>query len=366
MKTKEILCIIPIILLLLIPNIVKGVEGDTELETPTQEETKLEENEKQAVWTDVSNLKLEVINNSSYGKVSYSLKVSGATEIKDHMYYTFITNSATEPELIIDESNNRVEYENVQIPGIYPVGSYNMDKHIEKNGDIYYWLLEQQKDSETNQYIHKFIVHGRKIERPKQLELGKRIEVGFYKDYTYVNLLVVKHTNTERKIKIKVGQVTDNSILLAIKNNESNALNKLLSYAKTEKSIYSETFAAQTQYDGVITSNQLIDNAYYYIYAELEDENGTYYPVEDVGLVQADIRSDGEFVLSKNIDWEMISSGEKTPEKTDNEKPEKDQTVAQGKIPQTGEMYTVLGIVVAFIAVTLVSAYKYNKYKGIK
>ena len=372
MKTKEILCILLIILALLIPTVVKAEDSDTELGTPTEETEKLEEDEEELTWTDISNLKVEVVKDSSVGRVSYKIEVTGATELKNHTYYTFITNGATEPELIYGRNNqiNEIELDYAYYGISTKTLSSNINKYIERNGDMYYWLLEEQRDSKTDQYVNKFIVSRRKIERPEQLALTKRITATFTKDDTFVTSHLPYDYNITRKAKVKVGQITDNTILLSLKNNESNALNKLLSYARTANSIYYDTLDLGELKRGVISSSNLIDNAYYYIYIELDDENGTYYPVEDVSFCQAyiDNAEKGEFRLTTYVSWNSFinDDGNNQQEESKDTTPPKDNTTASGTIPQTGEIYTILVSVIVLITVASVFAYKYNRYKGIK
>lgn len=179
-------------------------------------------------WSDTSNIDISVDD-------EYYLNVKGLTELSGHSYYVFITNSSKEPSITVDESNSVTNYTS------YFSTKHNFKKILEKNGDIYYWVCEEQRNYETGKREQKFIVSAKKIERPAQKSLGSRMTVYITSDYTASYLWEPYSHDIERKINLKIGKVTDNSILLSIKNNEKSALSKLLNYAKTAKALYATT-----------------------------------------------------------------------------------------------------------------------------
>lgn len=225
------------------------------------------------VWTDTSKATFTIDSN-------YYLNISNITELQHHYYYVFITNSSTEPKLELDDSSIITNHN-----GLFN-NKWDVKKFLEKKDDLYYWLCEEQFNYETGKREHKFIVSGKKLERPAQKAIGSRINCFFNYDGTGIYLYEPYDYQNTRNIKLKIGTITDNSILLALKNNESNALSRLLAYAKSANSIYTGTVVLGRS--NSITANMNINNkAYYYVYAVLDDENGKYYPVEDVSLYQA-------------------------------------------------------------------------------
>src|SRR5699024_6453451 len=96
-----------------------------------------------------------------------------------------------------------------------------------------------------------------------------------------------------RKFKIKIGLVTDKSLLQKIQKGDYSGITELLEYAKNNKAIYTADLTTtsanyfkseQALFDGI---KLLQDDAYYFIYVEFDDENGKYYPIEGVTLGQA-------------------------------------------------------------------------------
>lgn len=414
MRTKEtFINILLIVLLILMPAIVsaeneeitKGTKTTQETETNEEDEQQeqqgtsntngIEENEENEVnnknnlenegkdltdksnltWTDVSNLKLEVTRATSVGKVSYKLNVSGVSELKGHTYYTFITNGTKEPYMFsadVVEKDDILDVQGDAWQDIIPKGyNCNIDEYLELNGDIYYSLMEVQQVS--GKTFIKYIVSKRKLERPQQLPLGNRIACTFSNDRASFISSVVYSSKNDRnqRLKVKIGQITDTDILLSLKNNESNALEKLLAYAKTAKTIYYNTLIySNDNKDKLLKASDLVDNAVYFIYSELDDENGKYFPVEDIGYAQAliDDAKEGKFRLFTNIDWNFLINNEgnnNTPSPDITTPPTHDQTVSDGVLPQTGELKITFILFLALANISAICIYKYNKYKGI-
>jgi len=239
------------------------------------------------VWTDTTKAKFSVDS-------EYKLNVSGITELSNRSYYVFITPTATEPTV---ESDN---YSITNATYSFFSNQYDLVNFIEKNSDMYYWLCEKQMNYETGIREHKFIVSAKKLERPALKNIGSRINCYFFSDSTSTFLYEAHDYNSTRNIKLKIGTVTDNSILLAIKNKESNALSRLLAYAKSANSIYTGTVPLGNS-NSITSKMDLKHEGYYYVYMVLDDENGKYYPIEDISLYQACIGEE----IGKNL-WNYL------------------------------------------------------------
>lgn len=222
------------------------------------------------VWTDASKAKI-TINDLN------RLIIENVTEINTHRYYTFITNTATQPKLELEDGR-------IQNATQQSLGNINLSGIFEKTGDIYLYVCEEQISYDSGEIEHKFLLSS-KIERPAQKNFGSRMKAYFFSDYTSTFLNEPHDSNNNRNINLKIGRITDNSILLSIKNNEKNALSKLLSYAKSAESIYTGKIALGKS-ETITTNINIEHGSYYYVYMVLDDENGTYYPVEDVSLYQ--------------------------------------------------------------------------------
>lgn len=349
-----ILCIFMIIFLM--PNIIKAETGDgTNTGTGTGTDTEPDDS---LTWTDVERLRIS-INELLMG---YKLEVTGITQVQSHQYYMFFTNDKVEPTITLD-SDGKISSDN------YLSDVYITD-YIEKKDDIYLWICEQQKDEITNTYKQKFIVKAEEIKRPEQRKLGSRIYVALTSDDSTISING-PHSDNPRKVKLKVGKITDNSILLSIKNGEADSLNKLLSYAKTANSIYDDTIPVGKS-ETIIKNMELKHMDYYYIYSVLgtKDENGkdVYYPLEDISIVQANIVSNTGFKsLLTDLDWTGFQGQPSNPG-TD-KKPagsNSDGSTADKKIPQTGENITVIVALFVLAGLGTTLYFKNRQYREIK
>ncbi len=251
-------------------------------------------------------------------------------------------------------------------------------RYAELNQDMYIWIL-QEKRLESNYYDEngnyvsgktKFLVEGKKLTKAELPPLNLILDyfhIGHFDGISdiaednYSSITFNFPTATEnRKFTIKIGRVTDISILSKIQNNDYSGIVELLNYAKTHDSIYLQNLTTTSKgyyrndtalFDG----RQLLQNEeYYYIYVEFDDENGKYFPIEGVTLGQA-------WISPTSDDWDLWAYTSSNFQWNVN-----DDTVAKGKLPQTGATSAVL---ISFVGIALVGMFcykKYNKYKDIK
>lgn len=293
------------------------------------------------VWTDPSNIKFTVTED-------FYLKVTGLKE--DGKYYGFISNGKIAPTV---PDTGWIENENLPVtnkPG-FPISKY-----LEKSGDIYVWIYETQIVNNVRQ--NKCIIEAQKIERPALKKIGTRMKCYFFNSYTGTFLYEAHNYENARKINLKIGKVTDKNILRAIKNGETDCLQKLLDYAKNADSIYTGTVSLG-QSEAIANKLNLIDDEYYYVYMVLDDENGKYFPVEDVSLYQALVyeENNGEInknlfdYLDKNFKWNLGDDDTTI-----------DNTTATGKLPQTGASIVIYVAITLVIVAGVIFAVKYKKY----
>lgn len=325
------------------------------------------------IWTDVSKANVYIDKIRDGWRANTYLKIEGITELKNHTYLWYITYNNTEPTLKIDRYNKIDESEGEYIKSAVGDG-HSFDSYFEKNGDLYFWLYEEQKNNETGNYEHKILIKGQKLKRPEQEKLGNRINASFWWDKT-VALIVEPmelSTNEDRKVNVKIGKVTDNAILTSIKNGESDALSKLMAYAKSASPLYTGKVSVGTS-ESIIGKLNIINGAYYYAYVELDDEGGKYYPIEDISLYQGKIDEvDGRTYLKDTIDWEWLveepASTPQTPTEPIPTQPttNSDSTTATIQYPFAG-ISPILVISIAIIAViAIILKWKILKYKDIK
>lgn len=292
------------------------------------------------VWTDPSNIKFTVTED-------FYLKVTGLKE--DGKYYGFISNGKIAPTV---PDTGWIENENLPVtnkPG------FSISKYLEKSGDIYVWIYETQIVNNVRQ--NKCIIEAQKIERPALKEIGTRMKCYFLNEEISTHLFEAYSYENERKINVKIGKVTDKSILRAIKNGETDCLQKLLDYAKNADSIYTGTVPLGRS-ESITNKLNLVNDEYYYVYMVLDDENGKYFPVEDVSLYQAlTYEKDGK--TSKNL-FDYLNDNFKW--NLGNDDTTIDNTTATGKLPQTGASIVIYVAITLVIVAGVIFAIKYKKY----
>lgn len=348
------------------------------------------------VFTDFSN----AVFDTELNWTTDSLKISGIVPIEDTRidYRFFVTPTNERPELLVtkygyldtDNMSTTLLSKNTEENYIY---SNHFAKYSELNQDLYLWVI-QQNDLEKNYYndegtriscVCKYVVEGKKIERDdlpplnivlQSFDIGKwgsNLETPVDGKFTYVRLNFPTETD-HRNFRLKIGKVTDYSILTKIQNNDYNGIVELLNYAKNNNAIYDGNLT--TVYPGYYSGDDMLfdgrqlleDDAYYYIYAELDDENGKYYPIEGVTLGQAwfSVYSDDwnlNAYTSSDFEWNNLHS---TYNGDTSGTPGTDNTTAPGTIPQTGSTCIAIVSLVIFTAFGIVSYIKYKKLNDIK
>lgn len=338
-------------------------------------------------WTDVSNVQFSIEKNVIGGEFyNYFLKIDGLTRLDNHFYYAVVQNSPNLDTSSILKLKHPDEYDGIHtLQTDNNIFTRNLNSNVEKNADIYIWLFDHVISSKYT-VTTKELISAKKIERPTMPSLGLRMQTYFFNDRT---TLFVKPFPIQpgRKISVKIGTIADVEILKAIRDEKNGSLNSLLNYSKSANSFYENTFewgSNDTNYTEVagITSNLPITTyGFYYVYMSLDDEGGTYYPLEDVGLYQGlnnDIsgKSLYDYYSQKDkFNWDALAGGEPNTETPDPKpdpapdpepKPSTDNTVATTILPNTGINTIFLGIIFVIITIIIFSYIKIKELKEIK
>lgn len=318
---------------------------------------------------DLSNAKFEWISTFGGDNSYLELKLTNIATIEDNNYYVYLSHNKNEQISPLSYENNRDVWERLNENNTIS----SVEKIVETNGDIYVWVCEV----DGTYHIPKLLINGQKIERKEQLPLGTRMHAYFFDEFTDI-FCYETITEKEREINIKIGMITDVSILKAIKNGEANALQRLLEYSKSAEAFYTSKVPVRES-DAIANKLNLINGDYYYVYMELEDENGKYYPVEDVSLFQALIEEDGSANLFDCLDddyvWNLDEGEGNDPDPVPTPEPEKkptetkdktkDKTKAPGSLPYTGGTFVIIVSVLAIIALGIYAYRRNNDLKGI-
>ena len=308
-----------------------------------------------------------------------------------HFYYFMITPDSTKKELKLtksgaldtDQMEATMFIENGEENYIYKSG---FEKYTELNQDLYLWVIESISNpgyyDESGEYVTtstNYVIEGKKLERPALPPLNlilKSFNIGRWGNtstesedaFTHINFDFPTATES-RKFTLKIGKVTDNTILNKIKNNDYSGITDLLQYAKTHDAIYSDnlvtTSLAYYRNDGDLFDGKklLQDDAYYYIYAVFDDENGKYYPIEGVTLGQAYFSDVSDYwnlnaYTASNFDWNGLKPSY-TPTNTD-------PTVAPTKIPQTGQSVIVAAALLSVVGLGVYTHRRLKNYRDVR
>lgn len=330
-------------------------------------------------WTDFSKVTCKIeINNITE---NYMLTFGNVKLNEKSTYKVFLTNGDEKVDIKKDEHGkvtNAYSYlqDNGNING-------NVNEIIEKTGKIYVYVVEEQTDYSKGvfDYITKTVLEKTEIQRPAQRGLTQKINVKCIVEDVFGNLFVKEPVSKDRKIYITLGKVTDNSILSAIKNKESNGMSRLLTYAKKQNGIETYTITADgstiIKLGDIETKvlNRVNLNEYYYLYYRVDNENGKYVDVEDIDLYQARELYEKKYFLDINqpeFKWGDIDSNTETPKKDDNsntektdtgnmEKPKDDTIAKDDKLPSTG-LGVGLTLTIAFTVIVAVETFEKIKY----
>mgnify|MGYP004616976131 CR=1 FL=1 len=345
-------------------------------------------------YTDFKDAKYETSLNS----YKENLKIS-AVSAKDNSlqtsYYYMITSNSEKPELNLtkngridmDAMKGKIDYLSVNANENY-LYTRNLAQYSELNQDLYLWVIQEESlsaayyDTNGNCILKstKFVVENKKIERTSLPPLNlilQTFSIGYWgssdsNDDTIKETLIRFNFPTaveNRNFTLKIGKITDNEILIKIKNNDYAGITDLLSYAKNNAAVYTKQLTTTSEAyfrskEALFDGRNLLENkAYYFIYVEFDDENGKYYPIEGVTLGQAYLSTLSDSwnlwaYTSDKFQWENLS-----PTYTSSTG---DSTTAPGFLPRTGKnVIIILSIVSAIFIIGTLFYKKYNNYKDI-
>ena len=333
-------------------------------------------------WTDFTNAKLEIMayKKNISGKeihISYTIKASNVTLNPESYYWIYFHKKDEE----VSATRARGKFQaSFSLGGVSESKEIGLFEHLlEKNDDIYVSIAET-KDKGSGKT--ELVVENRKIERPKLLpELGNRVIMYFGPGGTSTFYWAPHDTKLKRILNVKVGKITDSKILKDIKDNKTDGMQNLLSYAK-KQSKYNYTGTVNYENGIGITESltskmKLEPGSYYFAHIVVDDEKGIYYPVEDIALYYAKNTTDlvrypkEDFVWSlneenkENTDKDILHNNLKNEEEINTIKKD-DNTQAKKPIPQTGENIIYIITIIVMVILTIIGYKRFKEYKDLK
>ena len=308
-------------------------------------------------WTDFTNAKFEL---KKVGTSSCNLEISNVIPKSNSLYYLLITSNADKPKITSDTEKKKISltYDSDN-KKFY---SHELEEYVELNQDLYASVIEENKDKEV-------VIYGKKINRYSEPKYNDAFFATFMTNKK--DQIITKFTysgKADRHVQIKIGRVTDLSIIKKIKNEDNSGFESLLSLAKSNDGIFNKNVEikkdskSDVSYDANKDSNEedlikldnLQDGAYYFLYVKVDDENGKYITQEAVTLAQGQTYPGG---------WSMFFYGDNNLKWPDYENTkQEDDSTAKGELPQTGVQATVIiSLIVIFTGVGVFSYRQYRK-----
>ena len=320
-------------------------------------------------WTDFSSAKYELVKEGISGAL---VEISGVNYKEDSLYYLYITSSNNKPDITSLASSEKITLTyNKEKNKLMSVSTDKVAGKVELNQDLYATIVEYNSKGKES-----IVTYGNKLTRYAEAKYNDAFWATFMTndaDQIITNFTHAEENN--RKIEVKIGKITDTSILNKLKKQDSTGFSELLKFAKSSTSIYDKTLNADKddsyaiEYNagtGTSKGNSVIDlkglqnDGYYYLYIKTDDENGKYISNEAVTLAQARIHDNGWglfFYGSSDFKWadfgNIAESGD-------------DDSIAPGKLPHAGsETIKCIGIGIIVVGVGAIFYSKYKKYQGI-
>ena len=325
------------------------------------------EDDKTAQKEDWSNAKLSFEQSVPW---TYYLNITNVKWEDKHSYYYFIGDENTKPEfskelpsLSYDKNNNKFSTKNIS-------------KYLELNSEQYLYVYDEYL--EDTKLVNKLVLNKVKIEKPEQKKYTDVFWSTYIsKDGTKININTPWGDDTIRNIHLRVGKISNDTILKNIYNKKSNAFEDLLNYARNSKAFYDKTVKSNSnvagyELDGALFSeSEVSDGEYYFLYVVVEDENGKYVKTEGVTLARCSkVSSKNNWFLlnfygNDDFTWkDFTTEGEEPNNKKvddNNKKTDDDKTVAKKQLPYTG-INNILIIIALIIGAGGIITYK--KYKN--
>ena len=340
MKCKNIFLVLSIIFLVIITFSFSTYATEATSDT---DDTQVNSEESSETWTDFSKAKVNLEKTSDVRTFKFS--VSGVNPIDNHVYYYMIGDGTSTPDFSVNNAH-QLSYDSSK--KVFYSGN-EISEYLELEQDCYVYVSEHFLNS-NSEFKDKLVLEKIKLDKPEQ----KKYTDAFF----------------------------DDNILKNIYDKKNNAFENLLSYSKNSSAFYDKVVnsnADSSAAGGIIyneqgtlfDTNNITKDDYYFLYAELDDENGKYVKTEGVTLARAYKSSidNNNYALffygSDNFSWKTFE-GNNVTTPTQNQTPAPtptkpaDPTIATQNLPNTGVSFLVI---VAILIMSIIGIYSYKQYK---
>lgn len=377
MKCKNIFLVLSIIFLVIITFSFSTYATEATSDT---DDTQVNSEESSETWTDFSKAKVNLEKTSDVRTFKFS--VSGVNPIDNHVYYYMIGDGTSTPDFSVNNAH-QLSYDSSK--KVFYSGN-EISEYLELEQDCYVYVSEHFLNS-NSEFKDKLVLEKIKLDKPEQKKYTDAFFATFISsdsDNQRVQILFDTPwgNKTVRKIHLRIGKISDDNILKNIYDKKNNAFENLLSYSKNSSAFYDKVVnsnADSSAAGGIIyneqgtlfDTNNITKDDYYFLYAELDDENGKYVKTEGVTLARAYKSSidNNNYALffygSDNFSWKTFE-GNNVTTPTQNQTPAPtptkpaDPTIATQKLPNTGVSFLVI---VAILIMSIIGIYSYKQYK---
>lgn len=315
-----------------------------------------------SVFSDFSNAKLETYWDSTGSPYigHTAVKLTDATLIENNFYYIYISKTQGDVPDITDEDKWIITNRTSLLQGL----SYSYAKYFELAGSTYVSIMEKAYPT----YETKLQLSSQEIIR--RGSDGKQIKLFFFNDDTSC-FCGIDHDeiNGERKVIYKIGLITDNNIIKAFKDGNSNAYSLLMQYAKNNAGIGNGiltfgTAGSTSTNPGALGSLNIQNDKMYYVYVQLDSENGKFHSIEDVdiyyGLVGSSV---GKNLFDRTDNNFKYVIGDDGGDGGANYTDKKDLEELPKELPKAGQIGIAIITIIPFIIIAIANKKILNKHR---
>lgn len=319
-------------------------------------------------WTNFDNAKL-TMQSERTNRNDFEIKVENVQINSDSTYYVHFSHVKDEEINIksIDDIYNNINEKGEKTWGTtintysnkVNVNSYTKNIFAEA-GEVYIYICEV--DRENN--LPKIVLKNYEIKRLPNLPLTQRI-TGYFNSNTTSTFCWEIYGDNERKVNYKIGVLSDKEILNKIRNGEQTAFEELMDFSVENAAIGTGTLKLGED-TTILDKLNLDNNLYYYIYMELDDEEGKYFDIQDVSLYKViDTGAHKTLISVTDEGFEWDTEGDNS-NKDENDNYNDSSIVDLDELPFAGRKVVIGIIITVLIILTIIFYKKYVQYKKLK
>lgn len=236
-----------------------------------------------------------------------TMRLNGITDTSSDYFVLFVNKGTQKPDVSVYPTESTIGVDNKKINSFKSVSTSEgvlgnisiKDDWYMLNGYDYAYIVKCSSPTTcevTNNHI--------KVDRPELQALGTRYQMFLFEKEKYLSVFpYFPHLgeNGNHQIEVKIGLISDNSILSKLRNNTSDALSSLLTYAKNDSNgtKFKADDESLTSGNGInINSFKVNNGSYYYIYTNYTDE--MYRDLSDISIAMGEANN-----LVNDIEWDV-------------------------------------------------------------